>query len=160
MQTYKILDAAGEVVNTILADEAFVEAQFPDRWRLVENAQANTPEIVVTGIVADAAHSGTTRVSGMTEVTCEAGATLTISAELRDASGNVLALTDNFRMPFHSRDGREKVLLAIMTDGIVTINAPIKESGVWITDEAAINEALPDAKKMKFAGITVYVVEV
>lgn len=160
MKTYEILDATGEVVNTILADEAFVEAQFPGRWRLLENAQSNTPEIVVTGIVADAEHAGTTTVSGTAEVTCEAGATLTINAELRDASGNVLPLTDNFRMPFRSRDGREKVLLAVMADGIVTINAQIKDSGVWITDEAAINEALPDANRMKFSGITVYVVEV
>jgi hypothetical protein len=39
---YEILNAAGEVINTIVADEAFVEAAFPGRWRAVD-APAEEP---------------------------------------------------------------------------------------------------------------------
>lgn len=133
-----------------------------DTWNPPEHdaePAAEAPEIVITGIVADAEHASTASVASMGEITCTVGTTLTIAAELRSAAGDVIPLTDNFRMPFRSRDGREKVLLAVMVDGLVSINAPIKESGVWITDEAAINEALPESNRMKFAGITVYVVE-
>lgn len=32
---YEILNDAGEVINTIVADESFVEANYPERYRLV-----------------------------------------------------------------------------------------------------------------------------
>lgn len=35
MATYQILDDQGEVINTIIADEAFVEAAYPGHYRLV-----------------------------------------------------------------------------------------------------------------------------
>lgn len=149
-----------EVPETV--ERGYVFDPETDEWKPPEHEAgpaAEKPEIVITSIVADTEHAGSTTVAGLTEITCMAGTTLTISAELRDAEGAVIPLTDNFRMPFRSRDGREKVLLAVMANGIVTINAPIRESGVWITDEAAINEALPETSRMQFAGITVYVVE-
>ena len=35
MATYEILDDAGAVINTIIADEAFVEQVYPGHYRLV-----------------------------------------------------------------------------------------------------------------------------
>ena len=35
MATYEILDDSGAVINTIIADEAFVEAAYPGHYRLV-----------------------------------------------------------------------------------------------------------------------------
>ena len=39
MRTYVIRDANGEIVNTVVANQAFVEAAYPGRWELVEPAQ-------------------------------------------------------------------------------------------------------------------------
>lgn len=161
MQTYEILDDDGNVINTIVADQSFVDAHFDGRYRVQESdggAQFR-PSMVITGIVADAEHSGATLVSSMAEVTCPVGTTLTVSAELRDPLGNVVPLSDSFRMPFRARDGREKVLLASMVDGLISITAPLRESGVWSASEATVNESLPPDFQMDFGGIEVFVVE-
>jgi hypothetical protein len=41
---YEILDAAGEVINTIVADAAFVEKAYPGRWREVGAAPTEPTE--------------------------------------------------------------------------------------------------------------------
>lgn len=139
----------------------------PDGWQItdapppvIEPAQPQAvPELVITAISADAEHEASTLVQSVGEVTCAAGATLTFTAELRGADGQPLPVSDVFRLPIRARDGREKVLLATMVDGVVTITAPMRESGVWSATAAGVNEALPDAAKMSFAGATVYVCE-
>ena len=117
------------------------------------------PELAITQITADAEHQAGTVVHGMSEVTCPAGATLTFIAELRGPNGQVLPISDAFRMPIRSRDGREKVLIATMVEGVITILVPLRESGAWSVTEATVNEALPADRQMRFAGVQVYVVE-
>lgn len=39
MRTYVIRGVDGEIVNTVVADEAFIQAAYPGRWELVESAQ-------------------------------------------------------------------------------------------------------------------------
>lgn len=39
MRTYVIRDADGEIVNTVVADDAFIQAAYPGRWELAEPAQ-------------------------------------------------------------------------------------------------------------------------
>ena len=39
MKTYVIRGVDGEIVNTVVADEAFIQAAYPGRWELVESAQ-------------------------------------------------------------------------------------------------------------------------
>jgi hypothetical protein len=41
----EILDASGSVINTVLADPAFLDAAFPDRWREVPEPP---PEPIMT----------------------------------------------------------------------------------------------------------------
>jgi hypothetical protein len=162
MQRYEILNASGDVVNVIVADEQFVEANYPGQYRLAGDTDptpAARPAIVVTNIEADAEHAATTHVSSFGEVTCIAGATITVTAELRGAGGAVLPLSDSFRMPIRASDGREKVLLASMANGIITIAAPLRDSGIWVITEELINQRLPDEAQMSFAGMTIYVVE-
>jgi len=43
---YEILSDSGQVVNTIIADEAFVEAHYPGHYRLVGPEPVTTPRIV------------------------------------------------------------------------------------------------------------------
>lgn len=117
------------------------------------------PQLVVTAIVPDTEHAAQTVVHDLTEVTCPAGTVLTVSAELRDPEGNLLPLSESFRMPLRARDGREKVLLAVMDGGQVTITAPFRESGAWSVTEHLINLSLPAEQQMSFAGVQVYVVE-
>ena len=118
------------------------------------------PALVITSIEPDATHASQALINGVADVTCPAGTVLTVHAELRDAAGAVLPLTDSFRMPLRSRDGREKVLLAVMDNGVVSINAPLRESGAWSVTEAMINESMPPDHQMGFAGFQVFVVEV
>ena len=117
------------------------------------------PTIQITQVTVDEAHAAHSLVNGVADVTLPTGSVLTVTAELRDGEGNVLPVSDSFRMPIVSRDGREKGLLARMEAGVITIAAPMKESGVWQVEEGRINESLPTAAQMRFAGFKIYVVE-
>ena len=46
---YEILDEQGKVINTILADQAFVDAHHPGRHRLVVEAPPPVPVKQITG---------------------------------------------------------------------------------------------------------------
>lgn len=41
--TYEILNEQGEVINTIVADEEFVELHFPGKWRLLPEPETVVP---------------------------------------------------------------------------------------------------------------------
>lgn len=43
---YKILNDVGEVENTIVADEEFVEAHHPGRWRAVEEVVVDAEPVI------------------------------------------------------------------------------------------------------------------
>ena len=47
---YEILDDAGEVVNRIIADEDFVEQQYPGRYRLVGPETAPYEPAIITKV--------------------------------------------------------------------------------------------------------------
>ena len=44
MRAYVIRNASGEVINTVVADEPFVQAAYPGRWELVEPAPQEPAE--------------------------------------------------------------------------------------------------------------------
>lgn len=117
------------------------------------------PELAITQISANPEHAARTVVHGLSEVTCPTGAVLTFMAELRGPDGQVLPVSDSFRMPIRSRDGREKVLIADMVNGVITVLVPLRESGAWSVTEQTVNEALPAGRQMRFAGVQVYAVE-
>lgn len=116
------------------------------------------PKLIITETTADADHAAQTQIKAG-EITCLAGAVITFKTELHSADGAILPLTDTFRMPMRSSDGREKILLVQMVDGIATITAPMRESGTWSATETTINEALPESSQMEFAGVKVFVCE-
>lgn len=117
---------------------------------------AVAPEIVITGIAAD--RPGFTHTPEFSDATVPVGTTLNFTAELR-AGGNVLPLDDTFRMPIRSRDGRERVLLAGMAQGIITFSVLFDDSRVWEVTEAVVNADLPPERHMRFRGIKVFAVE-
>lgn len=117
------------------------------------------PELVVTAIESDTDHAAATQVHSLADVTCPVGAVLRMRAELRGASGELLPLSDSFRMPIRSRDGRERVLLAVMTAGVMHLDVPMRESGAWSATQASVNEGLPPELQMRFAGVTVHAYE-
>ena len=43
MPTFQILDSKGKVVNTIVADTEFVQAQYPGKWKLVPDTPQPDP---------------------------------------------------------------------------------------------------------------------
>lgn len=146
------LNADGWTVTTVPMPALYVP---PPPAELVDLR----PTIVITAVAVDEAHAAQSRVNGVADVTLPTGSLLTVTAELRDGEGNVLPVSDSFRMPIVSRDGREKVLLAQMNAGVITIAAPMRESGVWQVEEGRINESLPAAAQMRFDGFKIYVVE-
>ena len=48
MKNIDVLDAAGTVITTIVADEDFAQKQYPGQWRLAEVQPAPTPPPVQT----------------------------------------------------------------------------------------------------------------
>jgi hypothetical protein len=139
-----------------------VTDQPPPEMAAVPEPAPESPRarLVITSVEADAGHADQSLIDGIHEATCPAGTTLTVYAELIGPDGEALPMSEAFRMPLRSRDGREKVLLATMETGQVTIHAPLRESGVWSVSEEAVNEGLPEAYRMDFDGFAVFVVEV
>lgn len=120
---------------------------------------AARPLLVITSVSADATNAARTAITPeLNDVTCPAGTVLNISAQVQ-IGGAPLSVTATFRMPIVARDGREKVLLVALVGGVANFNAPMRESGVWEVTQAIINQGLPAAEQMDFAGITIYVVE-
>ena len=116
------------------------------------------PRIVITQVHAGE-HAAQTRVAeDFSEVDVPVGATLTITAQLR-WQGELLRLSDSFRMPVTSTDGRERVVLASMDGGTITLRIPMTESRTWRVTQDTINRNLPADKHMAFAGLTVYAIE-
>lgn len=139
---YLVREHPGGAVERILIT---APAQVPPR-----------PTMLVTGITADGA---VTVNEALDDATCRVGTILAVIAELRDPGDQIIPLTETFRMPIRARDGREEVLEAPMVLGRVEVAVPMDASGVWEVTEAAINEALPDAMKMHFAGLKIYVLK-
>ncbi|MCW8199291.1 hypothetical protein D8B23_12865 [Verminephrobacter aporrectodeae subsp. tuberculatae] len=176
----------GRVMNIIVADPEFIKSIAPDwdhieamdtlheqgvgmGWgydfatgKFIDPAPAINPvlrpRIVLAGITADAVHADQLVLKGLNDVTCSAGTTLTVGAKLL-LGEQTQPLNEVFRMPFRARDGRERILLARMVQGVISFTVSLPESGLWRVAEAAINEALPPEKQMQFDGITIYVVD-
>lgn len=130
-----------------------------DSSKFVSPAALSAPVVVVTAISVDQDHAALSNVVGVNEVTCPAGATVTVIAEIRDSNGHALPVSDSFRMPIRASDGREKVLLAVASSGRITISVPLRESGIWSVTEEAMNEHMPAGEYLRFAGIRAFVVD-
>ncbi|WP_374355109.1 hypothetical protein [Chitinimonas sp.] len=112
------------------------------------------PRLVITNVASDNP-SKTLVDPQLREATCPCGTTLTVTAELRDNSNQIIPASDSFRMPLRKRGGGEGMLLASMVAGVVTIKAAFTvagDDGAWMVDEATINESLPATAQMQFGG--------
>jgi len=118
-------------------------------------ADAPKPDLVVNSLTC----SDPTAIIQPGDVTCSVGSTVTANAELRAPDGSIIPLTATFRMPLIARDGRERVILARMENGVATISIALPESGVWVISEETINSGLPPEMQMRFARHEIYVVQ-
>lgn len=165
---YAIIDA-GIVINVAEADEPLA-----DNWVQSDTASPGwlyddqteefspplsaqpRPLIVITDIVCDDQNAAIQP----GDVTCAAGSSVAVTAELRDPSGSgTLPVSAAFRMPLVARDGRERYLLAAFADGVATIATTLAESGCWQIEESTINRDLPDEQHMSFAGLRIFVLQ-
>lgn len=126
------------------------------RWPGSEVPEAARPEVVITAIESQAA--GLSHSADFSDATVPVGATVLFTAELRMGT-TLLALDDSFRMPIRSRDGRERVVLANMAQGLITFSLLFDASRVWEVTEGVINADLPPERHMRFKGIRVFAVE-
>jgi len=120
-------------------------------------ADDDRPTIVLTGVQCDT--PGAVIAPGFADITVPVGSTLGFTAELRDSEDAVLPVDDTFRMPIRSRDGRERVVLAGMVQGVITFSVTFTESRVWEVTQDVINADLPAEAHMRFAGVRVFAVE-
>lgn len=126
-------------------------------WVAARLQPAAQPVIVITSIASS--KPGQSLIDGTSVATVPEGTTLTVAAELRlGVDGPVLPLSDTFRMPLHASDGRERVILATMADGVLSVAVPLRESGVWSITQEGINRAMPPEHQMQFAGLQIFVV--
>lgn len=93
------------------------------------------------------------------EITVTAGSTLTASGRVLQGEQVVTAFTGQFRLPIRASDGRERLILAVIAEGLVSVAWTPRESGVWSITQDLVNSGQPDAYKMAFAGLKVYVLE-
>lgn len=171
------------VMNIIMATDEFAALQ-ADRWQAIrevatdcqvgwafdpetevisapatEIAEPPALAIVVKSVQADAENAAHLSVNeAMTEVTCVAGTRLSVQAELQ-LDGEAFPSDGSFRLPMRASDGRERFLLATMVQGAISLQATMADSGRWMVRESGVNEALPPDQRMRFAGITIFVVE-
>ena len=93
------------------------------------------------------------------ELTLPVGATLTATGEIQLGGVTATTFSDSFRMPIKATDGREKVLLATVTNGVASITWTPKESGIWNITEALMNRDLPTESHLSFRGLKIFVLE-
>lgn len=113
------------------------------------------PRLVVTNVITS--YPGAQILPG--DVTVPVGTSVSVTVELRGPDDVPIPLTAAFRMPFISRDGRERILLAQFAAGVATIGTTCGESGCWQVDESAINRDLTAGEQMRFEGLMIYVVQ-
>jgi len=171
---YVIVDG-GVVVNAIMADAAFAAELALSHQAVIQHDTAGIGWAYSNGVLVDPyVPPADTRPSlVLTAATCTdvnaqialprmmfaAGATVAVTAELRDATNAIIPMTQSFAMPLVADDGRKRLLLVNMTSGVATVNATITESGKWEVREDAINSELPPEQQMQFAGLNMYVVQ-
>jgi len=154
---YEVMDGES-VTNVIVANADFMAVAYPaGNYREAATPVVPLrPELVVVGITCDPAALGINQVTH--EVTCTEGSKVTANCELR-MNGAILPVTDTFRMPTRSSDGREEFVVAQMSDGVVAATFNARASGLWSVTESGINERAAAGHEMKFSGVTVFVVQ-
>ena len=113
-------------------------------------------EMLITNIVADKV--GCQYSTDFSRATVPVDVRLAFSAEYQ-ADGQLLLEDGSYLFPIRSRDGRERVVVAEMHQGIITFSIHFEDSRVWELTEAMINADLPPERHMRFKGIKVFAVE-
>lgn len=162
---YAIVGADNRVINTVEASDGFAggiqsdKANVGDLWlggtRFEAPAAIIMPEIVITSIACD--KPGAEVSPDFSDITCQIGSVITCRAELRNEAGVIIPLTDSFRMPLKSSDGRERFVLVAFESGIATFSGAMNESGLWSINQDAINSRLPQEKHMAMDEVLIYV---
>lgn len=93
------------------------------------------------------------------EATLPKNTMVTARGEVQMNGAVVTTFTGKFRLPIVASDGRERIILATITNGIMEASWTPSESGKWRITEAAINSALPPDRKMGWKELTVYVLD-
>ena len=140
--------------------------RFVGGWQLLDSFTPTEPEAPAEQIVPKIVITDITDLTGrlpqneFSVVNTTVGKRLSFRAELRHPTlGVIIPVTDAFRMPIRSRDGREEVVLATCEAGIISFSIEFTESRVWSVTRDIINMDLPVESHMDFDGITVFVMK-
>ena len=109
------------------------------------------PEIIITAISSNDADN---IINGLSEITCKSGSTINVTAEIKK-DGNIVTLTDSFKMPLIASDGRERIVLAKFVNGTANISSTLSEAGFWSITEEAINKGVAEENKFAFKGLQI-----
>lgn len=158
MLPYPTPEAAEEAAKAKIAELAAVVAP------------ATRPTLVLTSTLAiDSSHAAASKVElDKHEITMPQGASLVDDptngiGKLVDAQGHVIPVDATFRLPLQPTDalgafqGQADYVDAELKKGILHSSWTPEFSGRYVITEATINAGLPEAAKMAFAGLTIYV---
>lgn len=97
------------------------------------------PKIVISNMTTDDPNSS---IDGFV-IAIPVGTTVTFDAVIQDSDGNIIPVTDSFRVPIESTDLRERFAFAKFVDGHAHVATTFRESGLWFVTESGINKRLP-----------------
>jgi len=90
----------------------------------------------------------------------EVGNSLTVTAEIREADGNVLPVTDSFAMPVGRVSGSNyRTLMMNFVDGVCSKTTKWNDAGEFEVTEKMINMHLDESEKLEFEGFNISVAE-
>lgn len=135
------------------AARAFIASQEP-----APQPPAKPLSLILTSLTCEAPQAIVNEAAG--EATIPKASKITARGEVR-INGAVIAeaFTGAFRLPIIASDGRERIILATITKGLMEAHWTPSESGKWRITEAGINSALPADRQMTWRDLTVYVLD-
>lgn len=93
------------------------------------------------------------------ELTIQVGDSFTANGELQVGGTVYPAYSGVFRIPIASSDGREKLILANVVDGMATVSWTPKDSGIWKITAELMNRDIPPEQHILFAGLKIFVLD-
>lgn len=135
----------GVVSETANINDDYINGEFIPPQIIVN------PEIIVTAI---SSNDSDNIINGLSEITCKSGSTINVTAEIKK-DGDIVPLTDSFKMPLIASDGRERIVLAKFINGIANISSTLSEAGFWAITEEAINKGFAEEDQFAFKGLKI-----
>ena len=120
--------------------------------------EETTPQIMIPTVVITNIDGGSFDPQ-QGELTLGVNTSFVATGELRIGGAIYTPYNGVFRMPIASLDGREKLILAHVVNGVVTINWTPTDSGIWSITSTLLNRDIPPEQHVSFTGLKIFVID-